>query len=138
MAFLVVFPGVAVTLHLAACPSSAGALLRGWLEGVPAAWEEMGQCTAAPDLTASVLEASVVVEEAVVWWWPPCPGCSSDACKHSVGLGALSTELCHGQGLRMREVTGGGSFLSQVLILCSVEIFFFQRLLLLKWTNGKH
>lgn len=72
MAFLVVFPGVAVTLHLAGCPSSAGALLRGWLEGVPAAWEEMGQCTAAPDLTASVLEASVVVEEAVVWWWPPC------------------------------------------------------------------
>lgn len=101
MAFLVVFPGVAVTLHLAGCPSSAGALLRGWLEGVPTAWEEMGQCTAAPDLTASVLEASVVVEEAVVWWWPPCPGCSSD------GLGALSPELCHGQGLRMREVIEG-------------------------------
>lgn len=48
-----------------------------------------------------------------MWWWKKqwCGGHLALAAVQmhasTLGLGALSTELCYGQGLRMREVIEG-------------------------------
>lgn len=101
--------------HLAGCAGEAGTVSQGWLEGVPVPLGLMGQWAPAPDVTVSVLKASICLQNGSIVGGERNDGTQAVAaflwlslhvCKQAARCAALLGELCFARGLRMRKLIG--------------------------------